>query len=163
MERVAGDALKSTQAHTALVKILEFPPPLFLIDYQKQCQDKIAQLLLVVKMLKIKDAEGQKLQAEMEEVKKALAQAHADAADVVAKSSDVVMRVLSAIKDASTNDAVAPLQIGHVDGLMKYVYRLLETGENNSNVLLKWHEQAFKKGGHGCIVRALIESPILPV
>eukprot|EP01106_Pelomyxa_sp_JSP_P001667 TRINITY_DN1250_c0_g1_i5.p2 TRINITY_DN1250_c0_g1~~TRINITY_DN1250_c0_g1_i5.p2 ORF type:complete len:100 (-),score=43.37 TRINITY_DN1250_c0_g1_i5:78-377(-) len=99
----------------------------------------------------------------MEEVKKALAQAHADAADVVAKSSDVVMRVLSAIKDASTNDAVAPLQIGHVDGLMKYVYRLLETGENNSNVLLKWHEQAFKKGGHGCIVRALIESPILPV
>jgi actin related protein 2/3 complex subunit 5 len=43
-----------------------------------------------------------------------------------------------------------------LDTLMKYVYRHLGGGES-SNILLKWHECAFEKGGLGCIVRVLAE------
>ena len=72
------------------------------------------------------------------------------------RNADVMMKLLTSVKEAGVKSVVDTLNEDQVDVLMKYVYRLLATGEN-STILLKWHECAFDKGGLGCIVRAICE------
>jgi len=72
------------------------------------------------------------------------------------RNADVMMKLLTSVKEPGVKAIVDGLDEDQVDVLMKYIYRLLATGEN-SNILLKWHECAFEKGGLGCIVRAISE------
>jgi len=72
------------------------------------------------------------------------------------RNADVMMKLLTSVKEPGVKAIVDGLNEDQVDILMKYLYRLLATGEN-SNILLKWHECAFEKGGLGCIVRAICE------
>jgi len=72
------------------------------------------------------------------------------------RNADVMMKLLTSVKDAAIKPIVLSLNEDQVDVLMKYIYRLLATGEN-STILLKWHECAFEQGGLGCIVRAICE------
>ena len=72
------------------------------------------------------------------------------------RNAEVMMRLLTCVKESGVKAIVDTLNEDQIDVLMKYVYRLLATGEN-SNILLKWHECAFEKGGLGCIVRAICE------
>merc|ERR1711974_73034 len=46
------------------------------------------------------------------------------------------------------------LSAAQVDNLMKYLYKGLSDCENGTTLLL-WHQEATKKGGIGCIVRAI--------
>jgi len=71
-----------------------------------------------------------------------------------------VVNVLIAVKEADIQKHVDSLSPSDLDILMKYIYRGLEDGENSAS-LLKWHEAATKKGGLGCIVRALAERKAL--
>lgn len=50
--------------------------------------------------------------------------------------------------------AVGGLSTEELDVCMKYVYEGMKDGEN-SGALLKWHAEVFKKGGSGCIMRAM--------
>jgi len=72
------------------------------------------------------------------------------------RNANVMMRLLTSVKEPGVKAIVDGLNEDQIDVLMKYVYRLLASGEN-SNILLKWHECAFEKGGLGCIVRAISE------
>ncbi|KAL6078846.1 Actin-related protein 2/3 complex subunit 5 [Balamuthia mandrillaris] len=69
---------------------------------------------------------------------------------------DLVISVLTQIKEGDIDRHVNGLNDDELDVLMKYVYKGLESGDN-SNSLLKWHAGATKKGGLGCIVRAIAE------
>ena len=72
------------------------------------------------------------------------------------RNADVMMKLLTSVKEAGVKAIVDKLDENQIDVLMKYVYRLLATGES-STLLLKWHECAFEKGGLGCIVRVICE------
>ena len=72
------------------------------------------------------------------------------------RNADVMMKLLTCVKEAGVKAIVDTLNEDQIDVLMKYVYRLLESGEN-STILLKWHECAFEKGGLGTIVRVISE------
>ena len=72
------------------------------------------------------------------------------------RNADVMMKLLTCVKEAGVKAIVDTLNEDQIDLLMKYVYRLLESGEN-SPILLKWHECAFEKGGLGTIVRVISE------
>ena len=72
------------------------------------------------------------------------------------RNADVMMKLLTCVKEPGVKPIVATLNEDQIDVLMKYIYRLLATGEN-STILLKWHECAFEAGGLGCIVRAICE------
>lgn len=72
------------------------------------------------------------------------------------RNADVMMKLLTCVKEAGVKAIVDKLDEDQIDVLMKYVYRLLETGDN-SPILLKWHECAFEKGGLGTIVRVISE------
>ena len=72
------------------------------------------------------------------------------------RNADVMMKLLTSVKEAGVKAIVDSLNDDQNDLLMKYVYRLLATGES-STILLKWHECAFEKGGLGCIVRVISE------
>eukprot|EP01088_Endostelium_zonatum_P002369 TRINITY_DN128_c0_g1_i1.p1 TRINITY_DN128_c0_g1~~TRINITY_DN128_c0_g1_i1.p1 ORF type:complete len:130 (+),score=29.91 TRINITY_DN128_c0_g1_i1:44-433(+) len=69
----------------------------------------------------------------------------------------LVIQVLGSVKDADIPKALGTLQTSDLDVLMKYIYKGLESGDSNSNALLKWHAAVTKEGGLGCIVRALAE------
>lgn len=75
-------------------------------------------------------------------------------------STQAVVNVLTSVKDADMQKNIDALSPTDLDTLMKYIYRGLEDGENSTS-LLKWHEAVTKKGGLGCIVRALAERKAL--
>jgi len=77
-------------------------------------------------------------------------------AQLKADNAEVMMKLLTSVKEPAVKPIVASLDQDQVDYLMKYIYRLLGTGEN-CTILLKWHESAFEAGGLGCIVRAICE------
>jgi len=72
------------------------------------------------------------------------------------RMTDVMQRLLTGVKEAGVKSVVDSLDMDQLDVLMKYVYRLLETGKD-CQILLKWHEAAYAKGGDGCIVRVICE------
>ena len=73
------------------------------------------------------------------------------------KSADVVAKVLVNTKEADIPKIVDSLDADELDILMKYIYRCLETGDNDSKPLFKWHEKVLEKSGMGSIVRVLSE------
>lgn len=77
------------------------------------------------------------------------------------ESANVVASVLTGFKDPDMKAAVDSLDIEQLDLLMKYLYRALETGENASAPLFKWHKAIVEKTGAGSIVRALVERTTL--
>eukprot|EP00005_Dracoamoeba_jomungandri_P001589 CAMPEP_0174249966 /NCGR_PEP_ID=MMETSP0439-20130205/281_1 /TAXON_ID=0 /ORGANISM="Stereomyxa ramosa, Strain Chinc5" /LENGTH=102 /DNA_ID=CAMNT_0015329915 /DNA_START=108 /DNA_END=416 /DNA_ORIENTATION=+ len=72
------------------------------------------------------------------------------------ETTALVVSAMAAVRDNEIAGIVNGLSPLEVDVLMKYVYRGLEDGENSTSVL-KWHAEAYKKGGLGCIVRAMAE------
>jgi len=64
--------------------------------------------------------------------------------------------VLSQCKESEIKSLVDSLNQESLDLLMKYIYKCLETGQNTAH-LFKWHKSVLEKGGHGTIVRALVE------
>jgi len=72
------------------------------------------------------------------------------------QSTQLVLSVLTSVKDADAGKALGSLSTGDLDILMKYIYKGLESGEN-SNILLKWHSYVTKEGGLGCIVRSMAD------
>ncbi|KAL9656264.1 hypothetical protein ABK040_007878 [Willaertia magna] len=77
------------------------------------------------------------------------------------KSADVVAVVLTNIKETDISKVVDSLDHDELDVLMKYIYRVLETGEYESKTIFKWHEKVLEKGGMGSIVRVLTERKTL--
>jgi len=72
------------------------------------------------------------------------------------RNTGLVGNVLTQVKEKDIEAAVNSLSDAHLDTCMKYIYKLMESGENSA-ALLKWHEVVFNKGGLGCISRALAE------
>lgn len=75
------------------------------------------------------------------------------------KAANVVALVLTHVnlKDTDIDSVVGKLSEAQLDLLMKYIYRVLETGEFNSVPVFKWHKAVRDKAGIGSIVRALVE------
>lgn len=67
-----------------------------------------------------------------------------------------MVNVLVNTKEKDVDATVQKLSDLQLDICMKYIYKGLESGEN-SNILLKWHESVFNRGGLGTIVRTLAE------
>jgi len=72
------------------------------------------------------------------------------------RMNEVMHRLLTSMKEAGIKSVVDGLDTDQLDVLMKYIYRLLETGKD-CQILLKWHEVVYAKGGDGCIVRVICE------
>jgi len=69
-----------------------------------------------------------------------------------------VMKVLLSFKAAEIDAAIAGLNTGKLDVLMKYIYRGFETpSEGSSAQLLVWHDRVFAVAGLGSIVRTLTD------
>jgi len=81
---------------------------------------------------------------------------HTKLVELKDQNAQVVLNVLTAVKEKDIDAAVNTLNADQLDVLMKYIYRGLATGEQSA-ALLKWHESALKKAGLGSIVRALTE------
>ncbi|GAM20260.1 hypothetical protein SAMD00019534_034350 [Acytostelium subglobosum LB1] len=73
------------------------------------------------------------------------------------QNATAVIGVLSAIKEKDVDGCVNQLDDDQLDILMKYIYRGLATGDNNSAIFFKWYEATLKKSGMGCVVRAISE------
>jgi len=73
---------------------------------------------------------------------------------ILERYANCVMLAVSQVKDNQIDGIVSHMNEDQRDAMMKYVYRLLASGDN-SNLLLKWHESLYKASGIGCIVRAL--------
>eukprot|EP01090_Pellita_catalonica_P006100 TRINITY_DN162_c0_g1_i2.p1 TRINITY_DN162_c0_g1~~TRINITY_DN162_c0_g1_i2.p1 ORF type:complete len:129 (+),score=28.96 TRINITY_DN162_c0_g1_i2:56-442(+) len=71
-------------------------------------------------------------------------------------NTELVLSVLTSVKDADIEKAISSLNPTELDVLMKYIYKGLVPGDKSTS-LLKWHAAVTKKGGLGCIVRALAE------
>eukprot|EP01100_Stratorugosa_tubuloviscum_P009202 TRINITY_DN3844_c0_g5_i1.p1 TRINITY_DN3844_c0_g5~~TRINITY_DN3844_c0_g5_i1.p1 ORF type:complete len:127 (+),score=55.99 TRINITY_DN3844_c0_g5_i1:105-485(+) len=71
-------------------------------------------------------------------------------------NSYAVYSVLSSVKEADIKGLLAGLTPEDLDLLMKYVYKGFEYADN-SNLLLKWHEQILEIAGIACIVRAFAD------
>eukprot|EP00033_Pygsuia_biforma_P000307 GCRY01000375.1.p1 GENE.GCRY01000375.1~~GCRY01000375.1.p1 ORF type:complete len:138 (-),score=33.36 GCRY01000375.1:139-552(-) len=76
--------------------------------------------------------------------------------DIKDKNFQVVMSVLTATKETDISKAVEKLDTDQIDVLMKYIYKGLAACVDSAK-LLKWHEATFEKGGHGAIVRSMVE------
>ncbi|KAH3763681.1 actin related protein 2/3 complex, subunit 5 [Pelomyxa schiedti] len=154
-------AARSTPARlpAALASTMSNPPPLFWVFNEKQYEDKVVQLELVVKMNKLKEARGEELKAEMAAAVAPIKEGVPRMAELVQQAVSQVLTLLGLFESkppVPIEPAVMALTQEQADALMKYLYRLLSTGDN-ANLLLKWHEFAFKKGGHGSIVRVFTD------
>lgn len=69
--------------------------------------------------------------------------------------------MLSDHKEADIKSAIEKLDREQLDLLTKYIYRALETGENASTPLFRWHKAIVEKEGTGPIVRALVDRKTL--
>eukprot|EP01101_Sappina_pedata_P009872 TRINITY_DN5_c0_g1_i1.p1 TRINITY_DN5_c0_g1~~TRINITY_DN5_c0_g1_i1.p1 ORF type:complete len:144 (+),score=62.94 TRINITY_DN5_c0_g1_i1:50-433(+) len=72
------------------------------------------------------------------------------------ENSQIVVNVLTSIKEADVKKRSEELTNDQLDQVMKFVYKGFEFGENCA-VLLKWHEVLLETGGGGCIIRALAD------
>jgi len=82
-------------------------------------------------------------------------------AQVKKQSADIVASVLSTTKDNEIAGLVEKLDNNQLDILMKYIYKCLESGEQNSVPLFKWHKEVLDKAGMGSIIRVLTERKTL--
>ncbi|KAG0327619.1 hypothetical protein BG004_002737 [Podila humilis] len=74
-----------------------------------------------------------------------------------ARNTQTVMEVLNSIK-AEVPQLVKGLTPEEQDVLMKYLYAGMAVPEqNNSGVLLGWHEKLTEVAGQGCIVRVITD------
>ncbi|XP_055954306.1 actin-related protein 2/3 complex subunit 5 [Patella vulgata] len=70
----------------------------------------------------------------------------------------LAVRVLLAFKASEIDGAVKSLDTVNIDILMKYIYRGFERAQdNNTGILLTWHEKVFAVGGLGSIMRVLTD------
>ncbi|KAI1300121.1 hypothetical protein EDD11_006300 [Mortierella claussenii] len=75
-----------------------------------------------------------------------------------ARNTQTVMEVLNSIKSAEVVQLVKNLTPEEQDVLMKYLYAGMAAPEqNNSGVLLAWHEKLTEVAGQGCIVRVITD------
>ncbi|GJJ73431.1 actin related protein 2/3 complex, subunit 5 [Entomortierella parvispora] len=75
-----------------------------------------------------------------------------------ARNTQTVMEVLNSIKVAEVPQLVKTLGPQEQDVLMKYLYAGMAAPEqNNSGVLLAWHEKLTEVAGQGCIVRVITD------
>ncbi|KAG0005506.1 hypothetical protein BGZ79_004260 [Entomortierella chlamydospora] len=75
-----------------------------------------------------------------------------------ARNTATVMEVLNSIKVAEVAQLVKNLTPEEQDVLMKYLYAGMAAPEqNNSGVLLAWHEKLTEVAGQGCIVRVITD------
>ncbi|KAG0306569.1 hypothetical protein BGZ98_002132 [Dissophora globulifera] len=75
-----------------------------------------------------------------------------------ARNTQTVMEVLNSIKVAEVAQLVKNLNPEEQDVLMKYLYAGMAAPEqNNSGVLLAWHEKLTEVAGQGCIVRVITD------
>ncbi|KAF8932554.1 actin-related protein ARPC5 [Dissophora ornata] len=75
-----------------------------------------------------------------------------------ARNTQTVMEVLNSIKVAEVAQLVKNLSPVEQDVLMKYLYAGMAAPEqNNSGVLLAWHEKLTEVAGQGCIVRVITD------
>ncbi|KAF9380604.1 hypothetical protein CPB97_008245 [Podila verticillata] len=75
-----------------------------------------------------------------------------------ARNTQTVMDVLSSIKLVEVPQLVKALAPEEQDVLMKYLYAGMAAPEqNNSGVLLAWHEKLTEVAGQGCIVRVITD------
>ncbi|KAF9083341.1 hypothetical protein BGX29_009948 [Mortierella sp. GBA35] len=75
-----------------------------------------------------------------------------------ARNTQTVMEVLNSIKAADVPQMVKSLAPEEQDVLMKYLYAGMAAPEqNNSGVLLAWHEKLTEVAGQGCIVRVITD------
>ncbi|XP_059503826.1 actin-related protein 2/3 complex subunit 5-like [Stegostoma tigrinum] len=72
------------------------------------------------------------------------------------RAENTVLKVLTLFKSNDIEKAVQSLDKNSVDLLMKYIYKGFEKpSENNSAILLQWHEKVLAAGGVGSVVRVL--------
>ncbi|KAH3766239.1 actin related protein 2/3 complex, subunit 5 [Pelomyxa schiedti] len=158
-EVVAAARSSPAKLTAALATAMSTPPPLFWSFNDKQYEDKVTQLELVVKMNKLKEARGEELKAQMAAAVEPIKEGLPRMAELVQQATAQVLTLLGLFESkppTPIEPAVMALNQEQADALMKYLYRLLSTGDN-ANLLLKWHEAAFKRGGHGSIVRVFTD------
>jgi ARP2/3 complex 16 kDa subunit (p16-Arc) len=68
--------------------------------------------------------------------------------------------VANVVYEMTTNNnpagAVGGMSTEELDVCMKYCYEgMADPNCDSQNALLKWHAEVFKKGGSGCIMRAM--------
>mmetsp|Transcript_28703 Transcript_28703/g.80236 ORF Transcript_28703/g.80236 Transcript_28703/m.80236 type:complete len:129 (+) Transcript_28703:87-473(+) len=75
---------------------------------------------------------------------------------ILKQNADLVLQVISQVKDADIDKHVSNVAEEDVDTLMKYIYKGFERCDNSAS-LLKWHAAVLKRGGEGTIVRAIAD------
>ena len=70
--------------------------------------------------------------------------------------TQVVVGVLSGIKEADIGKTLDSLSADERVAAMKFVYRGMATGQNCTQ-LLKWHSAIYDKDGAGSIMRVLVD------
>jgi hypothetical protein len=78
---------------------------------------------------------------------------------VKAANANNAVSVLSVVPLAQIDTVLKAMSTGEHDEVMKYVYKGFLTGEHCSN-FLKWHEALVKIGGHGVVMRAMVDRKV---
>lgn len=117
-------------------------------DGSSQVSDRAAEVKSLLNMTKGKEA-----------LKVALQNPPVGSKDPSVKAQNYET-VLSVLKTFRTNDieaAVEDLDMTEIDTLMKYLYKGFTCSPDKAQALLAWHEKVVKKGGHGSIIRVMVD------